>query len=32
MVVIQWYEDGSTAVVYPEKYANGEFGVPSWIK
>ncbi len=32
MVVIQWYEDGSTAVVYPEKYANGEFSVPSWIK
>jgi len=32
MVVIQWYEDGSTAVVYPEKYANGEFTVPSWIK
>ncbi|MDP6530812.1 MAG: ABC transporter substrate-binding protein [Arenicellales bacterium] len=32
MVVIQWYEDGSTAVVYPEKYATGEFGVPSWIK
>ena len=23
MVVIQWYEDGSTAVVYPEKYATG---------
>ena len=32
MVVIQWYEDGSTAVVYPEKHANGEFSVPSWIK
>ena len=25
MVVIQWYEDGSTAVVYPEKYKTGEF-------
>ncbi len=32
MVVIQWYEDGTNAVVYPEKYATGEFTVPSWIK
>lgn len=32
MVVIQWYEDGSTAVVYPEKYKTGEFTVPSWVK
>ena len=32
MVVIQWYEDGTTAVVYPEKYKTGEFTVPSWIK
>jgi len=32
MVVIQWYEDGSTAVVYPEKYATGEFTLPSWVK
>ncbi len=32
MVVIQWYEDGSNAVVYPEKYATGEFTVPSWVK
>ncbi len=31
MVVIQWYEDGSSAVVYPEKYATGEFTVPSWV-
>lgn len=32
MVVIQWYEDGTTAVVYPEKFATGEFTVPSWVK
>ena len=32
MVVIQWYEDGTAAVVYPEKYATGEFQVPSWVK
>ncbi len=32
MVVIQWYEDGTTAVVYPPKYATGEFTVPSWVK
>jgi ABC-type branched-subunit amino acid transport system substrate-binding protein len=32
MVVIQWYEDGTNAVVYPPKYATGEFQVPSWIK
>lgn len=32
MVVIQWYEDGTVAVVYPEKYATGEFTVPSWVK
>lgn len=32
MVVIQWYEDGTTAVVYPEKYKTGEFTVPSWVK
>jgi ABC-type branched-subunit amino acid transport system substrate-binding protein len=32
MVVIQWYEDGSNAVVYPPKYATGEFKVPSWVK
>lgn len=31
MVVIQWYEDGTSAVVYPEKYATGEFTVPSWV-
>jgi len=32
MVVVQWYEDGSAKVVYPPKYANGEFQVPSWVK
>lgn len=32
MVVIQWYEDGTNAVVYPPKYATGEFKVPSWVK
>lgn len=32
MVVIQWYEDGTAAVVYPDKYATGEFTVPSWVK
>jgi branched-chain amino acid transport system substrate-binding protein len=32
MVVIQWYEDGTAAVVYPPKFATGEFTVPSWIK
>ena len=31
MVVIQWYEDGSNAVVYPPKFATGEFTVPSWV-
>jgi len=31
MVVIQWYEDGTAAVVYPPKFANGAFAVPSWI-
>ncbi len=32
MVVVQWYEDGTAAVVYPEKYATGEFTLPSWVK
>lgn len=32
MVVIQWYEDGTTAVVYPEKFKTGEFTLPSWVK
>ena len=32
MVVVQWYEDGSSAVIYPPKYATGKFQEPSWIK
>lgn len=32
MVVVQWYQDGTAAVVYPPKYANGEFKLPPWIK
>ena len=32
MVVIQWYEDGKSAVVYPPKFATGKFTVPSWVK
>lgn len=32
MVVIQWYEDGTSKVVYPPKFATGEFRVPSWVK
>jgi ABC-type branched-subunit amino acid transport system substrate-binding protein len=32
MVVIQWYQDGAARVVYPPKYATGEFKVPPWIK
>ncbi len=32
MVVIQWYEDGTNAVIYPPKYATGEFVLPSWVK
>ena len=32
MVIIQWYHDGTPRVVYPPKYANGDFEVPPWIK
>ncbi len=32
MVVIQWYEDGTNAVVYPDKFKTGEFVLPSWVK
>ena len=32
MVVVQWYADGKAAVVYPPKYATGEFQEPSWLK
>lgn len=31
MVVIQWYEDGTPAVIYPPKFATGKFQEPSWI-
>ena len=31
-VVIQWYVDGTVAVVWPPKYATGEFTVPPWIE
>ena len=32
MVVVQWYEDGTPAVIYPKKFATGKFKEPSWIK
>ena len=32
MVVIQWYTDGTPKVVYPPKYANGEFSAPPWVQ
>lgn len=32
LVVIQWYVDGKVKVVYPPKYASGEFSVPPWVK
>lgn len=32
MAVIQWFEDGTSAVIYPPKYATAEFQLPSWIK
>jgi len=32
LIVTQWYMDGSVKCVYPEKYANGEFTVPPWVK
>ena len=32
MVVIQWYTDGTAKVVYPPKYASGEFSVPPWVQ
>jgi ABC-type branched-subunit amino acid transport system substrate-binding protein len=31
MVVVQWYENGEAKVVYPPKYATGEFVIPSWV-
>jgi len=32
MVVIQWYTDGTAKVVYPPKYASGEFSIPPWLQ
>ena len=32
VIVIQWYTDGTVKCVYPPKYANGKFAVPSWVK
>ena len=32
MVIIQWYHDGQPRVVYPPKYANGEFQLPPWLE
>jgi branched-chain amino acid transport system substrate-binding protein len=32
MVVIQWNEDGTAGVVYPDKFKNRDFSVPSWVK
>ena len=32
MVVIQWNEDGSAGVVYPDKFKTQDFGIPSWVK
>lgn len=32
MVVIQWYSDGSTKVIYPPKYATGKFELPHWLQ
>lgn len=31
MVVVQWNEDGSVGVVYPEDYATQDFSLPSWV-
>mgnify|MGYP001817746725 FL=1 len=30
VIVIQWNTDGTVKCVYPPKYANGKFAVPSW--
>ena len=32
MVVIQWYENGTSKVIYPPKFATGKFELPSWLK
>jgi ABC-type branched-subunit amino acid transport system substrate-binding protein len=31
MVVVQWNEDGSVGVVYPEEFATQAFSLPSWV-
>ena len=31
MVIIQWYHDGVPRVIYPPKYATGEFELPPWL-
>jgi branched-chain amino acid transport system substrate-binding protein len=30
VIVIQWNTDGTVKCVYPSKYANGKFSVPTW--
>ena len=32
MVVVQWNEDGTAGVVYPDKFKTQDFGIPSWVK
>ncbi len=31
MVIVQWYQDGQQRIIYPPKYANGEFELPPWL-
>ena len=31
MVMVQWNEDGTSSVIYPPKFATGEFQAPSWV-
>ena len=31
MVVFQWYEDGTTGVIYPERFRTGDLVLPTWI-
>ena len=32
MMIVQWYQDGKQRIIYPPKYANGEFELPPWIE
>ena len=32
MAIVQWYQDGQQRIIYPPKYANGEFELPPWIE